>query len=110
MQYFTDESTELREAFEREVLTWPGVSVKTTFGCPSYLVDEERFAVLSDQGVSLTCLPDEARRLLVARHQVLPFVANGRAVSSWTTVAVAPEALRDLFPVIKKGYEAARAA
>ena len=109
MHYFTDASATLRDAFDREVLTWPDVRAHTTFGCPSYLVGDKLFAVLSDQGVSLTCLPDEDRRLLATTHRILPFMANGRAVASWTTVAAAPDALDDLFPAVRKSYEAARA-
>ena len=108
MQYFTDASAGLREAFEREVLSWPDVSVQTTFGCPSYRVDDARFAVLSDQGVSLTCLPDDERRSLAATHRLRPFVSDGRAVSSWTTVSVTPETVDSVLPAVRQGYEAAK--
>ncbi|SFL24944.1 hypothetical protein SAMN04487950_3041 [Halogranum rubrum] len=100
----------VRDAFEREVLTWSAVSSHTMFGCPSYLADGELFAVLSDQGLSLTRLPDDDRRVLAATHRVFPFIANGRAVASWTTVAVTPNELDAMFPVVKKSYDAALAA
>lgn len=80
------------------------------FGWPSYLVDGELFAVLSEQGLSLTRLSDEDRRLLAATHRVFPFVANGRAVASWTTVSVTVDELETVFPVVRKSYDAAVAA
>lgn len=80
------------------------------FGWPSYLVDGELFAILSEQGLSLTSLPDEDRRLLAATHRVFPFVANGRAVASWTTVSVTVDDLETVFPVVRKSYDAAVAA
>jgi hypothetical protein len=110
VQHSPGRDSSLRAAFEREVLTWPAVSTHTMFGCPSYLVDGELFAVLSDQGLSLTCLPDEDRRLLAATRRVFPFVANGRAVESWTTIAVTADDLDAVFPVVKKSYDAAAAA
>ncbi|SEO53654.1 hypothetical protein SAMN04487948_103129 [Halogranum amylolyticum] len=110
MEKFSESFSSLRATFEREVLRWPSVSSHTTFGWPSYLVESELFAVVSDQGVSLTRLPDEDRRRLAATHRVSPFVANGRAVASWTTVAVTADDVDALFPAVKKSYESAAAA
>lgn len=92
------------------VADWPGVEERTMFGCPSFTADGELFAVVSNQGVSITKLPEAHRAELEDTVPVSPFDAGGRTVSGWATVppeSAAPEVLE---PFLRASYEAALAA
>jgi len=92
------------------VADWPGVEERAMFGCPSFTADGELFAVVSNQGVSITKLPDAHRAELEATVTVTPFDAGGRTIEGWATVppeSAAPEVLE---PFLRASYEAARAA
>ena len=91
------------------IATWPDVRATVTFGCPSFSVDDELFALVSNQGVSITKLSDAHREELAAAVPVAPFDADGRHVEGWATVppnSCAPEVLR---PFLRASYEAAMA-
>ncbi|ELZ87459.1 hypothetical protein C453_03874 [Haloferax elongans ATCC BAA-1513] len=90
------------------VSSWPDVEQTTMFGCPSFRANETLFAVVSEQGVSLTSLPQDERSKLASHHQVVPFEANGRLVGSWATVHVESSHVRDLEDALRASYEAAR--
>jgi len=92
------------------VATWPGVEATVTVGCPAFSADGELFAVVSNQGVSITKLADAYREELAATVPVEPFDADGRRVEDWPTVPPASCALEVLRPFLRASYEAALAA
>lgn len=96
----------LRDAVAAAVVDWPGVTAKRTFGCPAFLVRGEVFALVSEQGLSLTRLGGGERRKLVETRGARPFVASGRTVERWPTVAVEPAELAALLPALRSSYEA----
>ncbi|WP_396610837.1 MmcQ/YjbR family DNA-binding protein [Haloferax sp. S1W] len=98
----------LATAVQQGVDSWPDVEQTTMFGCPSFRANGTLFAVVSEQGVSLTSLPREERAELAAQQQVVPFEANGRLVGSWATVHIDPSHVGDLEDAIRASYEAAR--
>lgn len=108
MKLFSEEeSGRLRRTFEAEVLGWPGVRAKKMFGCPSYLVGDELFAVLVTRGVVLTRLGEEDRRELASRAPSGPFRARGRTVAKWEQTEVRDDAdLSRIMPFVRKSYEA----
>ena len=54
MKWYSEEETkELREAFEKEILKWPQVDFKKMFGCPCYLANGKMFAGMVTKGIVL---------------------------------------------------------
>jgi hypothetical protein len=97
----------LGTAVDALVSGWPGVSRKTTFGCPSYLADGVLFAVVSEQGLSLTRLSDAQRAALGRSLPVEPFDAGGRTVRRWATVPVDAGSLGPVATALRQSYDAA---
>ncbi|WP_372911382.1 hypothetical protein [Salinigranum sp.] len=105
---YTDESHRtLRDAVDDLVMEWPGVSRKVMFGCPSYVADGVLFAVVSEQGLSLTRLSETQRAKLERSLSVEPFEAGGRLVRRWATVQVDPGRLAPVEHALRQSYEAA---
>ena len=109
MRYFDPEDgAELKAAFEERVLSWPGVTATTMFGCPSYRADGTLFAVLVTEGVALTKLPADRREALDERFETGPFRAGERTVEKWVQVTVDdPTDIDALESDIEASYEAA---
>ena len=97
----------LQTAVDEVVTSWPGVSRRPMFGCQSYVADGVLFAVLSDQGLSLTRLTDDQRAALARTASVEPFAAGERVVRRWATVQVDPDALESVIPALQQSYDAA---
>ena len=99
---------EVRAAFERTVLGWPGVTKKTMFGCPSYQAEGELFAFLVDRGLVLTRLDEADRTNLARRLHGGPFASGERTVAHWIRIPLAERtALRPLWPAVRRSYAAA---
>jgi hypothetical protein len=103
----TDRQERLLTAIDDVVTSWPGVSRTSMFGCPSYVADGVLFAVVSEQGLSLTRLTDDQRADLARTVRVEPFAAGGRVVRRWATVRVDPDALDPVTPALQQSYDAA---
>ncbi|WP_254542858.1 hypothetical protein [Halomarina pelagica] len=95
----------LRDAVERTVLPWPGVERAVTFDCPSYYVDGEPFALVSNRGIVLTRLSTEEREHLRVRHPVASFEVHGRRVEDWVTVPVGAADAYALRPYLRMSYD-----
>lgn len=54
--YIEEETKELRQALEKEILKWPHVDYKKMFGCPCYLANGKMFAGLVTKGLIITKL------------------------------------------------------
>lgn len=106
----TDRRELLRAAVDRtlarERLT--DVDVRSRFGCPAYLVDDEPFALVTPTGLCLPHLGSETRDRLAVDRRVSAFEANGSSVDSWPTVAVDPDGVAGLAPHIGESYRRAR--
>lgn len=82
MKYYDeDRMRPVREAFDAEVLTWPGATSRGMMGCHVYLRGRSFFAFLVNDGLVLTKLSEEERRELAARMETKPFEMAGRATS-----------------------------
>ncbi|ELZ74014.1 hypothetical protein C5B91_00270 [Haloferax sp. Atlit-10N] len=97
----------LAAAVWREAASWPAVERTALFGCPSFRANGTLFAVVSEQGLSLTSLSAESRAAVAKRHRVLPFEANGRIVGSWATVDIEPSRIAELSDALRASYETA---
>lgn len=97
----------LAAAVWREAASWPAVERTALFGCPSFRANGTLFAVVSEQGLSLTSLSAESRAAVAKRHRVLPFEANGRIVGSWATVDIEPSRITELSDALRASYETA---
>jgi hypothetical protein len=103
--YIEEETKELRESFEKEVLNWPNVTSKKMFGCPCYLVNGKMFAGMVTKGIVIPRLSTQERNELGRVLEIKPFVAGKRTMKNWVRVDLAPKELKKIFPYVKKSYE-----
>ena len=79
MKWYSEEETkELREAFEKEILKWSQVDFKKMFGCPCYLANGKMFAGMVTKGIVITKLTSLEREELNKLRTTKPFVAGGK--------------------------------
>lgn len=111
MSYYSEaEMVELRRLFELEILSWPRVTARTMFGCPSYQVDGRLFAFLVTGGVVLTQLMLADREALRRQYEVAEFKAGERVLAHWIQVLLPDRRqLGYLLPYVRKSYERALA-
>ncbi len=109
MKYYTQAADQsLRPPFEAEVLTWPKVTTRTMFGCPSYQVAGRLFAFLVDAGVVITHLRKADREVLSRHCEIEDFQAGERTIARWGQVTVKDERdLRYVLPYVRKSYKEA---
>lgn len=110
LKFYRDEAMRpVREAFEAEVLAWPGASRKAMMGCLVYFRGASFFAFLVTDGLVLTKLGDADRATLFERPGAKPFEMSGRTTSKWVQLpARAPKDLAPIFPYVRKSYDAIR--
>ena len=108
MKWYIEEQTkDLREVVEKEVLAWPQVDYKKMFGCPCYLANGSMFAGLVTKGIVITKLTDEEKQRLSEFKKVGPFVAGSKVIKSWVHIDVEADEFAQVLPYIKKSYERA---
>ncbi|HOU12958.1 MAG TPA: hypothetical protein PKZ84_07550 [Anaerolineae bacterium] len=109
MQYYSEEEAwELRAVFEKEVLTWPEVTLRRMFGCPAYVADGRLFAFLVTDGVVITQLRRKEIQTLAQDNQIEPFKAGERVIERWTKVTVvAPQTIGRIMAYVRKSYQTA---
>ena len=101
---------EIREAFEREVLDWPGVKPNKRFGCPCYEAKGKLFAFIVTGGVVLTALGAEEKKALAKRFFGTARVAF-RLPPKWSTVGVrTPMDLGRVYDFARMSYQNALAS
>ena len=105
--YIEEETKELRESFEKDVLKWPKVTSKKMFGCPCYLANGKMFAGLVTKGIVITKLSILEREELSKIQETKPFVTGGRTIKKWVRVNLDPTDLKKIMPYVKKSYEQA---
>ena len=100
--YIEEETKELREAFEKEILKWPKVDYKKIFGCPCYLANGKMFAGLVTKGIVITKLNSFEKKELRKLRVTKPFVAGNRIINSWIHVDLEPGDLKRIMSFEKK--------
>jgi hypothetical protein len=108
-KYYTDQSMQnLRAVFEKVVLQWPQVRAKKMFGCPCYQAGGKLFALLVNNGVALTHLPENEREALALKTLVTNFQANEKSIPAWPVARFENKAdLSMLLPFIQASYQSA---
>jgi len=98
-----------REAFEAEVLAWPGVARKGMMGCLVYFRGKKFFAFLVTGGLVITKLPEADRAAVGKRPGAKPFEMSGRTAGKWVQLPVSkPADVKALLPHVRTSYEASR--
>jgi hypothetical protein len=105
--YIEEDTKDLREAFEKEILTWFQVDYKKMFGCPCYLANGKMFSGLVTKGLIITKLSDKEKEELNKIIKVKPFVAGEKIIKSWVYVNMESKELKEILPFVKKSYERA---
>ena len=105
--YVEEETRELRESFEKDVLKWPKVASKKMFGCPCYLANGKMFAGLVTKGIVITKLSILEREELEKIQETKPFVTGGRTIKKRVRLNLDPKDLEKIMPYVKKSYERA---
>ena len=105
--YLEEETRELRESFEKEILTWPQVDYKKMFGCPCYLANGKMFVGLVTKGLVITKLSELEKEELKKIKSIQPFVAGSKVIKSWVQINLEPKELKQVMPFVKKSYERA---
>ena len=105
--YLEEETRELRESFEKEILTWPQVDYKKMFGCPCYLANGKMFAGLVTKGLIITKLNEFEKKELKKIKNIQPFIAGPKIIKSWVQINLEPVELKEIMPFIKKSYKRA---
>ena len=78
--YIEEESKELREAFEKEIIKLPQVDYKKMFGCPCYLANGKMFAGMITKGIVITKLNSSEREELNKLREIKPFIAGDKII------------------------------
>ncbi|UCH01466.1 MAG: TfoX/Sxy family protein [Candidatus Bathyarchaeota archaeon] len=108
MEWYNEEETkELRESVEKEILRWPQVTSKKMFGCPCYLANGKMFAGLVTKGIVITKLNSLEKEEIQKTHEIKPFVTGRRIIKKWVRINLDPKNLEKILPFVKKSYERA---
>lgn len=97
----------LKLAVEEVVLDWQAVTTPWMFGYPAYKARETIFAMVVNDGLVLTRLPDVERERLAESYEIGPFEAGGQTIDSWVHVRVGADDLDDLVSFVRASHEAA---
>ncbi|HZG87857.1 TfoX/Sxy family protein [Paenibacillus sp.] len=108
MSYYDERiGAPLRDAVDRLVGDWDGVSRKRMFGCPCYSAGGKIFAIVMSDGLVLTKLPAAEAVRRGSPLPVAPFRTETKNVPSWSKFAVGPDDVAKLAAWIEEGYRAA---
>jgi hypothetical protein len=103
--YVEEETKELRESLENEILNWPSVTAKKMFGCPCYLVNRKMFAGMVTKGIVIPRLSTQEKVELGKVLEIKPFVAGKRIMKNWVRVNLTSKEITKILPYVKKSYE-----
>ncbi len=76
----------LRLIFEKEILSWKGITQKKMFSCPCVKVDGKLFAFLITNGIVLTKLTDDQKQKAIKKFQAGPFKSQNRTMKKWVEI------------------------
>lgn len=108
METFDERRAEaLKLALEDVVLDWQAVTTPWMFGHPTYKAGGTIFAMVVNDGLVLTRLPDVERERLAESYEIGPFEAGGQTIDSWVHVRVGADDLDDVVPFVRASHEVA---
>lgn len=105
--YDPERGEAVEQALRALVRDWDDVTREVLFGYPSYRAGGTVFAVVANDGLVLTRLPDAERARLAAVRETGPFQAGSQTIESWVHVPVGADHLADLRPSVRASHETA---
>lgn len=105
--YDPAEGEATRFAVESVVDDWAAVTSRRLFGYPAFYAGGTIFALVGNDGLALTRLPEDDRERLAETHDVGPFEAGGQTIGKWIYVPVGPEDVDALVPFLRASYQGA---
>ena len=106
MKYYDEEKmSEIRKAFDAEVLTWKGVSSRPMMGCLCYFYDRKFIGFLVTNGIVVMKLSEKDQTMLKEKFGGKPFEMAGQTGRLWITPLKGLEDVRSVMPFVRKRYE-----
>jgi hypothetical protein len=107
--YEQEKMHSVRSRLEKDLLGWPGVTTKTLFGNPAYVVNGRIFVVLVTDGIVLARLGSIEREEVSSQFRTFSVTGrSGAVIKSWIGVSVLPtDELSPFLPYIRKSYDTA---
>ncbi len=98
----------VNEAFETEILGWPGVTRQWMFGCDCYLAKGKMFGFWLEGGPVLIGLCTKSLDEVYAKFGAGPLVSGDRVIKKWAFIPVRDRRrLAAIMPYVKESYESA---
>ena len=106
MKYYDEEKmAEIRKTFEREVLTWDGISSRQLMGCLCYLYKRKFIGFLVTNGIVVMKLSEKDQTLLKTKFGGKPFEMGGQTGKLWVTPLKEPRDVNSVMPFVRKRYD-----
>lgn len=100
---------EIEAALDHLVLGWPDVSTGKMFGSRAYRAKGVLFAMIGGEGVILTKLRPDERKMAGRDNDARSFVGHGRELPGWVEFPVTGASDVDLMaPMVRRAYENAK--
>jgi hypothetical protein len=106
MKYYDEEKmAEIRKTFEKEVLTWNGITSRQMMGCLCYLYKRMFIGFLVTDGIVVMKLSEKDQSLLKKKFGGKPFEMGGQTGKLWVTPLKEPKDVKPVIPFVRKRYE-----
>ncbi|MCL7416194.1 MAG: hypothetical protein M8349_09100 [ANME-2 cluster archaeon] len=104
--YSEKEMKELKSAFEKRVFSWPNITHKKTFGCPSYQTNGKTFAILVTKGILISKIDQAIKDSPSDQNQDSAIPTGKRNIEHWVRLPMKDEAEMDnIMPIVKRSSE-----
>jgi len=111
MKYYDEEKMiDIQKAFEKNVLSWKGVTSRAMMGCLCYLYNRKFIGFLVTNGIVVMRLSEKDQTLLKKKFGGKPFEMGGQKSKLWVTPLKGPKDLQSVMPFVRKRYEKASSA
>src|SRR6267143_2533494 len=106
LKYFDEEKmSDLREAFDAEILNWKGVVSKPMMGCLCYFYNRKFLGFLVTDGIVVMKLSEKDQSDLKEKFGGKPFEMGVQTGRFWVTPLKRLKDVRSGMPFVRKRYE-----
>jgi hypothetical protein len=106
LKYFDEEKmSDIRKAFEAEILNWKGVVSKPMMGCLCYFYNRKFLGFLVTDGIVVMKLSEKDQSDLKKKFGGKPFEMAGQTGRLWVTPLKRLNDVRSVMPFVRKRYE-----
>jgi hypothetical protein len=106
LKYFDEEKmSDLREAFDAEILNWKGVVSKPMMGCLCYFYNRKFLGFIVTDGIVVMKLSEKDQSDLKKKFGGKPFEMAGQTGRLWVTPLKRLKDVRSVMPFVRKRYE-----